>query len=497
MESTLKGTSNYLRNENGGTNKNSFSKFKPFSLFSRFSRKKEENTNTEDDNSTNVTGRNTSLRKLNETLRDILELLKTNIQEDKDRFGVERTFQEEKDRENEQKHQEFLTALQEFAQTRGFVIEEKKEEKSGLLDIFMKMFEKLKDALKAFGLRILKLSKFIFNTGRLLLRVFGWPALIIGGLYALLKFINKIMPDLTKIDYKEAQGMLVASDIEIEDYLKRHPNAIPEEYMKRNDLTGRQKIEAFINDQKKARLSELGGKQRAGTLTDAEKTELRDLELNPTAPAMAPPQLNSVPPRPATPANWNSPRPTADQIGWDNRFGRTHNPDGTPKGQTGAQPRNVAAPVASGRGGESQMVDYLARQEEERIRQSGTGGAAFGIYPSAGGRPVSSTMTPSSSTNSAVPMPMTPATPRTTPTPATGIQMPDSPSLYFNNIMRDNIELNLREMFSDVAEEAAPVINNNNSSKSNVGPFLGPEASQRDETHTFNVVVSRYRRMYV
>lgn len=493
MNYTLKGTTDSLKNENGETSKNSFSRFNPSNLFSRFSRKKHEES--ADDSSTNVTGKNTSLRKLNETLRDILELLKTNIQDDKDRFALERTFQEEKDHEDERKHQEFLTVLGEFAQYKGFVIEEKKEEKSGLFDIFMNIFNKLKDMLKAFGVRILKLSRFIFNTSRLILRIFGWPALIIGGLYALLRLVNKLMPDFSKIDYREAQGMLEGTDVQIEDYLKRYSNALPPEYMNRQGLTGRQKIEAFVNDQKASRLATLKGKEQSGTLTPEEKDELRKLELSPRAPVTTPTQLPNAPARPATPPGRNPNIRTEAQVNWDNRYGRTHNPDGTPKVQTTAQPLVNVTPstVGAGRDGTAEITDYLARKEEERIRQSGTGGASFGPFPSSGKR----TPKPAPEQRPPVTMP-TPAIPPTTmPTPATAIETPEPNSFYFNNIMRDNFDLNLREMYSDMLEEPKTVVSNNNSSRSNIGPTLGPEAAQRDDTYTLNVVLGRYKKSYV
>lgn len=189
---------------------------------------------------------------------EILQVLKTNIEDAKQRAKIERTFQEEKDYESEQRHKEFLEVLKQFVSLKSDELQEKqetKEEKTGgILDFFKNMIRGLVKTIKALFIGTLKLLgkllKFtVFLSKRLFsllknvykfLRGVKWlsliksikniilnpkvisflsglarglaPAALLGlGIYAgreaLQELVNR-MPDYSKINYKEAYNVL-------------------------------------------------------------------------------------------------------------------------------------------------------------------------------------------------------------------------------------------------------------------------------------------------
>jgi putative sterol carrier protein len=365
---------------------------------------------------------------------EILQVLKTNIEDAKQRARIERTFQEEIDYEKEKRHEEFLEVLKQFVSMKPVQTEEteKKDEKTGgILDFFKNMIRGLVKTIKALftgTLKLLgKLLKFtVFLSKRLFsilknvykfLRSIKWlsalkviknallnpkviafltglargvaPAILLGlGIYAAREAVQELvnrMPDYSKINYKEAESVL---ESRLQRDIEHFATKLPEEYTNRPgleagepDISSETKLQMYVRDAKMQRMADLQRKfDREGTLSDAEQTELQQLQNEPIVPIVTETQLSKVPPRPQEGGS------NARRLAWDRKYGETHNPDGTPKVQTTAQPVeqfNVTpSTVGAGRGGEAQYVDYLARQ----LESTGQTGAVFGAAPSSGKR---------------------------------------------------------------------------------------------------------------
>jgi hypothetical protein len=360
------------------------------------------------------------LSRLEIIFMEILQVLKTNLEDAKKHAALERTFQEEKDYEDEKRHKEFIDVLKNFVSMQPIEMEQRepqKEDGSGFLD-FLKNFLKglvlkftglIKNIFKVIGklakfsflilkkvtgilLKIVKtLGKLALKFGKLLggaikklfqlmkhpnvmkflsgLRA-GVPlAILLGGIYAGREALSELarrMPDFSKIDYKEAENVLRSgSQRDIEHF----SNKLPSEYVDRPelgpnepDIPAKTKLELYVRDAKKQRMADLQRKfDREGTLSDEEQAELNSLQNEPIVPVVTQTQLPRVSPRPAEGGS------NARAIEWDRKYGTTH------------------SSIGSGRGGEAEYVDYLAR----KLESTGQTGAVFGTYPSAGRRSVS------------------------------------------------------------------------------------------------------------
>jgi hypothetical protein len=351
----------------------------------------------------------------------VLNVLKTGLEEEKARFATERMFQEEKDYEDEKRHEEFLSVLKQFVSMQPLEKVEEEEKSSGILNFFKNLIETLKNIFKAFLIpKLLKVfdtlkdifkktievvGKLIKKIGELMTRVlehlkrvpwgnifksigrvllnlarFAGPVgLIIGaivGLSYLLDTLVKKMPDLSLLgNYKEAESVLTNGTQRDIEYFA---NKIPKEYLSRlptsPDITAKEKLQFFVQQAKSDTIKNLRQKKALGTITPEEQKELNELELNPNAPIVTETQLPNVPPRPPEAGSGARARE------WDRKFGATHNRDGTPKVTTPAQTSPVRASSAgAGRGSASfEYDDFLARQLEEK----GQTGAVFGVKPS-------------------------------------------------------------------------------------------------------------------
>jgi septum formation topological specificity factor MinE len=346
---------------------------------------------------------------------EILQVLKTNIEDAKQRAKIERTFQEEKDYESELRHKEFLEVLKQFVSLKPEQLEDSSEKKDGgILDFFKNMIRGLVKTIKALFTGTLKLlGKLLKFTVFLSKRLFGilknvykflkgikWlsllknfkeiilhprvktfltglarglaPAALLGlGIYAASEGLQKIvrqMPDYSKINYKEAENVLLnGGPRDIEHFA----TTLPEDYSFRPelepgepDISAKTKLQMYVRDAKMQRMSDLQRKfDREGTLSDAEQEELNQLEFEPLVPVVTETQLPKVPPRPPQSADGRAQR-------WDLKFGKTHNRDGTPKVKRSAlstdQFNVPPSTVGGGRGGDAQYVDYLARQIESK-----------------------------------------------------------------------------------------------------------------------------------
>lgn len=258
----------------------------------------------------------------------ILNVLKTGLEEEKARFATERMFQEEKDYEDEKKHEEFLSVLKQFVSMQPMEKIQEEEKSSGILNFFKNLIETLKNFFKGFllpklikvfgilknvfmktieivgklikkiGSLMLRVLNFIkkLNWGKLFLRLgrifftlvrFGGPIALavvaLAGTVAavsylsgkMTEFIKENVPNFSALKIDEAKALLEQKDDKlIENYLQRFPNALPDAIKKRTDLTPRQKLEAFLTQ----RYTELTQKQEKDGLSEQEKKELAELE---------------------------------------------------------------------------------------------------------------------------------------------------------------------------------------------------------------------------
>ncbi len=345
----------------------------------------------------------------------ILNVLKTGLEEDKQRFSTERMFQEEKDYEDEKRHKEFLSVLKQFVSLQPMEKPEDDKKTSGILDFFKNLIETLKNFFKTF--LILKLIKIfgvlknvfsktieivgklikkigsilttvldfvkkmpwgkIFKTiGRVLLnfaRFAGPIGLIITaivGLSYLLDKLAKKIPDMSLLgNYKEAESVLTSGTQRDIEYFA---NKIPKEYLSKlptsPDITAKEKLEFFVREAKNDTIKNLRQKNVLGTITPEEQKELNELELNPNAPIVTETQLPNFPPRPPETGSGARARE------WDIKFGATHNRDGTPKARAPApaqtqqsqQAQQTAIPVRT----DTSATELNRKQEEiSRISQ--------------------------------------------------------------------------------------------------------------------------------
>jgi hypothetical protein len=552
----------------------------------------------------NVNETKGQLSRLEIIFMEILQVLKTNLEDAKKRAALERTFQEEKDYEDERRHKEFVDVLKNFVSMQPLQqLDEKKETEKGggfldllknfikgLVTSFTKLIKGVFNLVKKVASFALLLSKKIISVFRNIWKFMkaipwlklikhpnvikflkglraGTPlALLLGGIYAgseLLSEAVKRMPDFSKIDYKQAENALRFGNQRDIEYFS---NELPPEYIERPelgpnepDVPAKTKLELYVRDSKKQRMSDLQRKfDREGTLSDEEQAELNSLQNEPIVPIVTQTQLPRVSPRPAEGGS------NARAIVWDRKYGATHNRDGTPKTQTTSQPVeqfNVTpSKIGSGRGGEAVYVDYLARQ----LESTGQTGAVFGNYPNAGRRSIS-TAAPVTSEKPAVPaasakpmiregdaytMPMPgeaksePAAVRiernaydmktspeeslrqfinqnkalhlrnelksmsleyeelgrilkgTSTQPIKPETTPSPISQMLNNATIANNDLVLRNMFTMDNQ----VLNNvSNNGRTEVLPDtpMSVEASQRDDTYTLTTVLNRYKKAYV
>lgn len=341
----------------------------------------------------------------------ILNVLKTGLEEDKQRFATERMFQEEKDYEDQKRHEEFLSVLKQFVSLQPMEKPEEDKKTSGILDFFKNLIETLKNFFKTFLLpKLLKIfgvlknvfMKTIENVGKLIKKIGSWIGAVrdfvkklpwgnifksigrvllnlarfagpigliitaIVGLSYLLDTLVKKMPDLSLLgNYKEAESVLTNGRQRDIEYFA---NKIPKEYLSRlptsPDITAKEKLQFFVQQAKSDTIKNLRQKKALGTITPEEQKELNELELNPNAPIVTETQLPNVPPRPVESGSG------ARSIEWDRKFGATHNRDGTPKARAPAQQAQQAQQTAIPVRTDTSATELNRKQEEiSRISQ--------------------------------------------------------------------------------------------------------------------------------
>lgn len=561
------------------------------------------------------------------TFMKILNVLKTGLEEEKTRFAKERTFQEEKEYEDELKHKEFLSVLKQFVSMQPLekidAVEEDKS--SGILSFFKNLIETLKNFFKGFLLtKLMKIfgvlknvftktieivGKLIKKIGQLMLRIvdfvkkmpwgkifknlgrilfnlvrFAGPiGLLLGaitGLSYLFGELVKKIPNMSALDYKQAEGLLKGTDKQIEEALKAQPLSLPEKYMKMPG-SARQKVEAFVNDQKKLKLEELSKREGTGiSLTPAEQKELDELRSFSALPTGREEPVK-VQPRPefsGVGAAWNS---------WNQRYFRYYDPSTGLKREKPtdepipttqeeltrrrSQVQQTATPVradisavelnqkkeqadqtsqilterikelnankqklvqskSSARGGrerfqidqEIKKVDDEIVKAQKQLRDLQRGIATQvsvmpqtiipeGIVsaqpaPVERAQPMPLTGLPeelTQPTTSATPVPLSqeqniPSTSPVMPQSAVQVQEPNRTTNQFNTVNQENRMLELaRTMSTNQMGESGTIVNNVGKTEVIPDVPLSVEASQRDDTHTLSVVLSRYKRSYV
>ena len=453
------------------------------------------------------------ITKLEIVFMEILHLLRTNIEESKKQAEIERAFQEERDYEDEKRHQEFIDVLKQFLALKPEKVEEeKKEDSKSFLEKLKDFFSNLSENFK----KVLEKLVSVLNVVRLLSMGFGTVGAIVVGIYAaskLLQYFVDKMPDLSIINPQQASGVLeYGNQQQIEYFASKIPKEFVDKLKKETGKTSippRELLEQFV---------------RFGGLV----------------PVTEPAQVPNVPPRP-TEAGFG-----ARARDWDRRFGATHNPDGTPKNAGGARAfiGSQSSAEGAGRGsGEIQYTDTLARQ----LESTGQTGAVFGRYPSSGaGRrttPASPTATavpattasttpptavPATTTGTATPTAVPATTAGTTPSPAatampTGNIAPDLtqpattpqgataaptptappvivPSINpLNRMLNDATILNNELLLRNIFDTGDIISSVNNTGQTKVLPDspMSVEASQRDDTPILAHVLKRYKQVYV
>lgn len=578
----------------------------------------------------------------------ILNVLKTGLEEDKQRFATERMFQEEKDYEDQKRHEEFLSVLKQFVSLQPTEKPEEDKKTSGILDFFKNLIETLKNFFKTFLIpKLLKIFGTLKNVfmktievvgklikkigsilstvlnyvkkvpwGRLfkglgrvflnLVRFAGPIGLILTGL-ATLAYLVYTSPIYKIKDYKEAENLLLGTDLQIEQHLQQHPTFLPEEY-KKMPGTARQKVEAFYKVERQKRLEELSKKEGTSGLSDAEKTELEKLKK--------PSEIPAGPVIPEAPTVRQRPEWTGQGIDWNEwnkTFFKNYTPDGKRrdkptdepipsweeerkrrKTQQSQQTQQTATPVRT----DTPATEFNRKQEEisrisqvltERVKELQENKKTLnesvyrerdqkkrleiinqtkivneeltlrekqlrdlqrGIIPqdlprsrtsvlpqtpiledivsrpiSMGERaqpmplmPMPDEMTQPTAASTATPMapagqeqsvpsatPMAPSPPAYLPQPemsesqsAAPVQEPNRVTNLFNTVNQENRMLELaRTMSTNQMGTSGSVVNN--VGRTEVIPDIpqSVEASQRDDTYTLGVVLSRYKRSYV
>jgi hypothetical protein len=274
------------------------------------------------------------LTRLEIIFMDILQVLKTNIEEMKMRFAIERTFQEEKDYEDERRHREFIEVLKQFVSLEKppTVIEEEKKEEGGFLDSLKKflvgLVEKISNLMKSILGAVGKLAKLLKNFGKILLKVGKFlggglmklfrliksPAVVgflrmlvtnpwvVGallasaGLYALYKVLDK---DRTRITGDEAANVLESGTVQDVRLFAKRLNE-PEKMFNEEELKAfkeekdpEKKLLMYVNKYREKRKQELEDKKqqeneilksfnvtRVEDLPSETRTKLKDMLLS-------------------------------------------------------------------------------------------------------------------------------------------------------------------------------------------------------------------------
>lgn len=298
----------------------------------------------------------------------ILNVLKTGLEEEKARFATERMFQEEKDYEDEKRHEEFLAVLKQFVSMQPMEKPEEDKKTSGILDFFKNLIETLKNFFKTFLIpKLLKIfgvlknvfMKTIENVGKLIKKIGSWIGAVrdfvkklpwgnifksigrvllnlarfagpigliitaIVGLSYLLDKLAKNIPDMSLLgNYKEAESVLTRGTQRDIEYFA---NKIPKEYLSRlptsPDITAKEKLEFFVREAKSDTIKNLRQKKASGTITPDEEKELNKLMIPSVLPAgqVEPDKINPRPPFEGVGARWNQ---------WNQQYFRDYNPDG-------------------------------------------------------------------------------------------------------------------------------------------------------------------------
>ncbi len=372
-----------------------------------------------------------------EVLNRMLAFMQSSREDDMKRKDTAKQFTEEQKVEEQRRHNEFLKVLKEYTSlgsTTTLVSKKEEEDGGGLFDLF-------------------KNSKKLLSLAKLLVPFLINPlTLTIGAVLAAAYGLQKIadfMPNTKVLTPERAQAALMGSEYDIKgmggyDFLAKRITEGPDEAQKALDDFAEGKI-SFKE------LQNLGGET-----TLKEIASQKGLKV----PLRTETQLPSVPPRPDTTGGKNQDRAR----NWDREFGKTHNPDGTPKVTTTAKPllSGVEESTAEAGRGTAALDDYRARQLEQE-----TGGkAAFGVKPMG---------------IKSIPIPET-----VTPVPAAPV------SNRMNEAVDENQNLNLQSYDSGSSGSAAPVISSSSSSVDLPDRPIPATATVRDTTPILAHVMQGY-----
>ena len=359
------------------------------------------------------------------SLAKLFSFMQKSREDEIKRRDIEKAFTEERMTEEKRRHEEFLKVLGEYTSIGTTTLTpSSRGPGGGILDMFKSMiadaladFAALKPLLKFAG----NILKFVASP---LFRVLLNPYVLgFATALALANYLASIVPDFSKISPEEAKNALEnASERDIEK------------------LGGREYLQTIINDFN----NNLKEGETPLNFTPQTETQLRD-----------------VPPRPDTTGGKNKDRAR----NWDRNFGKTHNPDGTPKFTTSAKPllSGVEESTAGAGRGNAVLDDYMARQLEQE-----TGGrAAFGVKPM-GVR--------------SIPIPGT-ATP-VSPTPSTS---------SVNDAISRNADLVMNDYTSSGSGATQPIVSSSTNSTSSPDRAMSSSATQRDDTAILNMIFNRSR----
>ncbi len=310
---------------------------------------------------------------INEQLLKIYNFLQTSTEQEIKRKEKEQNFAEERALESEKRHKEFVEALKKLktGKTTASKVTKKEEDESGnffdgilskiremvqgMIDSALKVYEWIKEfeILKKFLPNLLSLLRSPF------MRLLLGPLALIGVPLLLASYLKDLVDkvtDYSKLTPEEARTVLEnGSERDIEKFGGR--DKLKEIAGLNTEITKAEAINALTNPEL--------------NLTDEERKKYENIAgYTPQTPT----QLGNVTPRDVYGGGGKN-----AQKEWDAKFGDRWNPDGTPKVLTQAKPliQGVEPSTAGAGRGESQLTDYMARQDQEK-----TGGrASFGVKP--------------------------------------------------------------------------------------------------------------------
>jgi hypothetical protein len=292
---------------------------------------------------------------------EILDLMKRNFEQEKRYREVQRSFDEERAGEEQERHEELIKALKDFTGTGTATPVANKEKKGGFLDSILDMFKAFEDKIRGMidsirdGISFLKnadlLGKLMTFLRSPIFGLLSGPLLMVGAIlslaYLLKKFVD-IVPDMSVLSPEEAKSVLEnGSERDIEKF------------------GGREKLMEIA----------VGGKEQAQRILDTtpeltvEERARYEKIASATVIPQTPTQLGNTVPRNV----YGGGGPNA-QKEWDAKFGDRWNPDGTPKVQTTAKPLPQGVEAAT----DASRADAAATDPRRLDLPTG---AAFGVRP--------------------------------------------------------------------------------------------------------------------